>query len=196
MNKKMVLTVAASLLVVGSIAVKPAMAYFTDTHTGKGSVAMTMEMGDIKVVPDEDVTEMTKKITIKNTGDVPVMARVKVFAGSTHDLIFNAEESVNWSENSDGYYYYSEKLGPAKQSSELIVTIDPKNEIAGSFNVIVVEEATRVQPDGSYDWKEKVEYTAEAEVVINDGTDEETVEEETTDAETSDEENTDEGGAN
>ncbi|SEA65807.1 hypothetical protein SAMN02910384_02020 [Pseudobutyrivibrio sp. ACV-2] len=181
MNKKMIFTVAASLLVIGSIAVKPAMAYFTDTHTGKGSVAMTMEMGDMKIVPDENVSVMTKKITVKNTGDVPVMARVKVFAGSTHDLIFSSEESLNWSENSDGYYYYNAKLEPTIHSSELVLTIDPKNETSGSFNVIVVEEATRVQPDGSYDWNEKVEYTAEAEVVINDDAEEET---------------TDEGGAN
>ena len=109
------------------------------------------------------------------------MARVKVFAGSTHDLIFSSEESLNWSENSDGYYYYNAKLEPTIHSSELVLTIDPKNETSGSFNVIVVEEATRVQPDGSYDWNEKVEYTAEAEVVINDDAEEET---------------TDEGGAN
>lgn len=179
MNNKKLIIVAASLLILSSIAVKPAMAYFTDSHSGKGTVAMTMEMGDYKIVPDEEVDGMIKKITVKNEGDYPVRARVKVFAGSTHEIDFVSEESASWSTNSDGFYYYDEELEPNASSSQLVVQVNPNGEPTGTFNVIVVEEATRVQGDGTYDWKEKIEYTQETQAEVAPQT-----------------ETTDEGGAN
>lgn len=178
-NKKLIL-MAAALLIVGSIAVKPAMAYFTDSHTGKGSVEMTI--GEYKIEPGEEYSGMTKYITVKNTGDYSVRTRVKLFAGSTHSIKIDAEASKNWTEGSDGYFYYNVDLEKDTTSSQLVVEIDAKGDTAGEFNVIVIEEATRVYADGTYNWDQKVETVTETEADVTETTDD-------TNA-------TDEGGAN
>ncbi|MBQ7147180.1 MAG: hypothetical protein IJR96_00365 [Pseudobutyrivibrio sp.] len=154
MNKKKLVLIAASLLVLGSVAVKPTMAYFTDTHTGKGEVKVTM--GEYEITPDEDVKGMIKKITVKNTGDFPVYARVKVLAGSTHGQEFLASSSENWESKEDGFYYYKKVINPGEESTKLAVEIVAMEAVDETFNVIVVEEATRVQEDGSVNWEEQV----------------------------------------
>ena len=148
MNKKKIIMIAAALLLVGSIAVKPAMAYFTDTHTASGVV----KFGHYEITPHEEVHGMTKTITVENTGDYPVYVRVKVIAGSTVKLSMNSSSSTNWSKNDDGYYYYSEKLVPSKESEQLWIDIDASGETLDSINVIVVEEASKVGTDGKATW--------------------------------------------
>ena len=165
MNKKKIIVIAASLLLLGSIAVKPALAYFTDSHTAKGAVSVTL--GEYKIVPDEEVDGLTKTIYVKNTGDFPVYARVKVFVGSTHGLKFEEDKSDDWRYvSSDEFYYYDKILQPTDTSKPLVVTIDPKNETSETFNVIVVEEATLVDSDGNYNWDKKVTYRQETQAVV------------------------------
>ena len=154
MNKKKLVLIAASLLVLGSVAVKPTTAYFTDSHTGRGTVEVTM--GEYEITSDEKVEGMIKKITVKNTGDFPVYARVKLFAGSTHGQNFITADSESWEAKEDGFYYYQKIINPGEESTKLCVEIDALEAVDETFNVIVVEEATRVQEDGSANWEEKV----------------------------------------
>ena len=149
MNKKKVLIIAASVLMLGAVSIKPAMAYFTDTHSATG----TVKFGKYEITPYEEVDGMTKKISIKNTGDYPVYTRVKVLAGSTHGLTFDKENSTDWYDK-DGYYYYDKVLDVDSETSKLLVTIDPNDENKEEFNVIVVEEACRADKDGNPVWNE------------------------------------------
>lgn len=149
MNKKKVLIIAASVLMLGAVAVKPAMAYFTDTQKASG----TVKLGKYEITPYEEVEGMEKKISIKNTGDYPVYTRVKVFAGSTHGLSFETDKSTDWSQKGE-YYYYDKILEVNATTPELVVKIDPKSETKEQFNVVVVEEACRVNADNSASWDE------------------------------------------
>ena len=101
MNKrKGLMIIAASLLLIGAVSVKPAMAYFTDTHQATGAV-----LGKYEITPHEEVQGLTKVISVENTGDYPVYARVQLFAGSTVDLIFEADKSSGWTKGVEGFYY-------------------------------------------------------------------------------------------
>lgn len=154
-NKKLII-VAAALLMLGAISIKPAMAYFTDTHTAGGSVLF----GKNAITPHEKTEGLTKTITVENTGDYPVFVRVKLFAGETHGLKFNQDKSANWSfDKSDEFYYFKNPISPKELTGELVVDIDPGDETADKFNVIVVEEGCRVGEDGQPTWDDKVTNT-------------------------------------
>lgn len=154
-NKKLIL-VAAALLMLGAISIKPAMAYFTDTHTANGSVLF----GKRSITPHEKTEGLTKTITVENTGDYPVYVRVKLFAGDTHGLKFNGDKSPKWSFNgNDEFYYFETPISPKELTGELVVDIDPVDETAGEFNVIVVEEGCPVGEDGQPTWDKKITNT-------------------------------------
>ncbi len=156
MNKKKYLVVAASLLLLGAVAVKPAMAYFTDTHSAVGQAGF----GHYEITPDEKVSGTTKTITVKNTGDYPVFVRVKLFAGSTHGLNFKESASANWSLGSrDEFYYFSKSIEPGESTGELVVDIDANGESQDEFNVIVVSEACKLSADNKPTWDETTEET-------------------------------------
>ena len=62
------LLVAAAAVLVASASIKPAMAYFTDSHIAVGE--RTIKLGDSKLTPPEDsVSNMIKTVAITNTGD-------------------------------------------------------------------------------------------------------------------------------
>ena len=147
MNKKKLVIIAASLLMLGAVTVKPAMAYFTDTHQANGQV----QFSHIEITPYEEVYGLTKKITIENTGKEAVYARIKVFAGDTHPLTF---QGADWNEKND-YYEYDKVLQVGDTSEPILVTIDPAIEDAEEFNVIVVEEACGLDKDGNPTWDKK-----------------------------------------
>lgn len=159
MSKKKTLLIAAALLMLSVVAVKPAMAYLTDTHSTNGGAAVYLEDRRIEIIPKERIEENTKVISVENTGDLPVFVRVKVIAGRTHLLELDTEKSDSrWSYNEDdGYYYYSDILEVEETSKELYVKIAPGNSAEEKFNVIVVAEAARPLSDGSAgDWKGKI----------------------------------------
>ncbi|MBO5617749.1 MAG: hypothetical protein J5901_05330 [Pseudobutyrivibrio sp.] len=152
MNKKKIMIISASLLMLAAVSVKPAMAYFTDTHKAVG----TVKFGSYEITPHEKVENNVKKITVENTGDYPVFARVKVLAGHTHDLEFDKSASKDWTLKDDGYYYYDNPIDVKELSSELVIKISDNADTddADTFNVIVVEEATKVADDGTAKWDE------------------------------------------
>lgn len=154
-NKKLVI-VAAALLMLGAISIKPVMAYFTDTHTASGSLFF----GKNAITPHEKTEGLTKTITVENTGDYAVYVRVKLFAGDTHGLNFNQGKSAKWSFNEkDEFYYYETPISPNELTGELVVDIDSGEETAEEFNVIVVEEGCRVGEDGKPTWDDKISNT-------------------------------------
>ncbi len=154
-KKKYLVIVAAALLMISAVAVKPAMAFLTDTHNTAGTSIVHLSDKKIEIIPKERIEKDIKVISVENTGDLPVYARVKVIVGRTQGLIFDKDSSKGWSEK-DGYYYYDSIIEPGKTSNELYVKIDPKNTADEEFNVIVVAEAARVKNDGSAGWDEKI----------------------------------------
>jgi IS605 OrfB family transposase len=76
MKYRKYLLVAAALVVIGATSIKPAMAYFTDSHQASGTV--TVYLGDMEITPDEKAYDWTKEITVENTGDYDVFVHTRV----------------------------------------------------------------------------------------------------------------------
>ena len=130
------------------------MAYFTTYSTAGGGV--TMNMGFTETIPNEEVDENGKHITITNTGDYDCFVRVKAFAPV--ELTYNAPDG-GWTDGGDGYWYYDEVLPAGETTShELNITykFPSGDEKPEEFNIVVIEECTPVlyQEDGTpyADW--------------------------------------------
>ncbi|SDB34930.1 hypothetical protein SAMN02910298_01709 [Pseudobutyrivibrio sp. YE44] len=170
-NKKYVL-IAATVLMLGAVAVRPAMAFLTDTHETNGIGTIHLNEGQIKIVPYEDVKKDTKIIKIKNEGDLPVYVRVKVFGGRTHALILDTEKSVDWTQvsNADGTacFEYGKLLPVGETTTEVYVKIDDSKESAETFNVVVVGEATaNTKEEGTPDWEKTLPNSVPAQADDN-----------------------------
>lgn len=148
---------AAAMLLVGSLSIPEAMAYFTTYVRAEGGYEITLgSRTDIH----EDVSDMTKEITIENTGKSECYARVRVFCGSRIEIAYEAEEG--WSQQGDGYWYYDTILPAGGVSTALHAKIKlPSEDYKDSFNVIVVQECTPVlyKEDGTPygDWSAVVD---------------------------------------
>lgn len=154
LHKKPLIMAAATLALTGTLAVGSAMAYFTTYSTAGGGV--TMNMGFTETIPNEEVDENGKHITITNTGDYDCFVRVKAFAPV--ELTYNAPDG-GWTDGGDGYWYYDEVLPAGETTShELNITykFPSGDEKPEEFNIVVIEECTPVlyQEDGTpyADW--------------------------------------------
>ncbi len=150
---------AAALALVGSISVHEAMAYFTTYVTAKGGYQITL--GSSSTI-EESFEDMTKHITISNTGSSECYVRVKVFCGDMVSIsYFGTQDEAGtpyWSKNtSDGYWYYKDIVPVGGKTEELQAKISVPADFEESFDVIVIQECTPVlyQADGTpyADWE-------------------------------------------
>ena len=132
-NKKSLCLAAAALTLTAGISAGTAMAYFT-----------TLNMGFSETIPKEDFSNWTKHVSVENTGDYDCYVRVKALAGSKYqDGLQYSDSDGKWTPGEDGYYYYSDPIAPGESTSVLDIRIDSKESDA-SFNVVVVQESTKV----------------------------------------------------
>ncbi|WP_051195048.1 hypothetical protein [Pseudobutyrivibrio ruminis] len=173
MKYKKYLLVAAAAVLVATASIKPAMAYFTDYQVATGY--RTIKLGDSELTPPEDsVSDMVKTVSITNTGDYDVFVRVKAIAPEGVGVKLNKDSSSNWVLVGDYYYYLSSKdsndvendglvlpVGKSTEPLKLdIVEPTDKNLKGHNFNVVIVQEATKVlyhQNGQTFaDWKLKI----------------------------------------
>lgn len=140
--KKAILPLLALVLVM-SLTIPPALAYFTDTTRAKGGYTIRQSA---TTSIDESFKNWTKSITITNTEGEPVFVRARAFAGETFTLTYSGR---NWEKRDDGWYYYSGQLAAGQSAKVLKITISniPDATENASFNVAVVYESTPVQYD-------------------------------------------------
>ena len=177
MKYKKYLLIAAALVMIGAAGIKPAMAYFTDTQQATGKI--TVHLGDSTIEPKEDVKNMTKIITVSNTGDYDVYVRVKAIYSSNYTVtLTDAAKTNGWTDGGDGYYYYNnivtKKDTDNASSKQLELKIDVKDSsLVGEdgFNVVIVQEATRVFYDEkgtpSANWNDKIVVESDEKVDAN-----------------------------
>ena len=139
MKTKGLILVAAAVILLSGVAVKPAIAYFTDTFWTEGKIELNLGDGHLPEM-DDTVENMIKKVSIKNTGDYEVLVRAKAIYPDTCTV--ELVDSTGWTEGDDGYYYYSEIVNPGETTEQLKLQIT--TEATGSFNVIIIQEATKV----------------------------------------------------
>ena len=121
-NKKSLCLAAAALALTAGLSVNSAMAYFTTYATAAGGV--TISLGSTTTIPEETVSDWTKHIVIKNTGDFECYVRVKVFAGDKYQDGLKYQGSEKWSPGEEDYYYYSDIVPAGGETEELQVMID------------------------------------------------------------------------
>lgn len=143
--KKNLCLAAAALTLTASLGVGSAMAYFTTYATAAGGASLSLN--NTVTIPEEDVVNWTKNVTIQNTGETDCYVRVQVFAGDKYqDSLQYSDENGKWTPGSDGYYYYSDIVPVGGASEKLLVHIDNMDS-EDNFNVIVVQESTPVLYD-------------------------------------------------
>lgn len=141
-NKKSLCLAAAALTLTAGISAGTAMAYFTTYTEASGGV--TLNMGFSETIPKEDFSNWTKHVSVENTGDYDCYVRAKALAGSKYqDGLQYSDSDGKWTPGEDGYYYYSDLIAPGESTSVLDIRIDSKESDA-SFNVVVVQESTKV----------------------------------------------------
>ena len=129
------LALAAAIASVGALQVGDAQAYFCANTFASGSSKVTL--GYSTEVHDR-VEANIKTVTLKNTGKVPVYARVQIFAPAQ----IGAEPAgENWTQEGD-YWYYDELLPVDGESAPLNITVTKPEAYEKSFNVVVVQECT------------------------------------------------------
>ena len=122
--------------------VKPALAYFTDTASAAGSVPLNL---GYTTTIDESVKDLTKTLTIQNTGDTAVYVRARAYVGGEYELTVAGD---GWTAGDDGWYVFGSPVAPGQFANDLTVTVSkvPAALADGdSFNVAVVYESTPVQ---------------------------------------------------
>ena len=161
-KKKNLCLAAAALTLTACLSEGTAMAYFTTYTTAAGDV--TISLGSTVTIPEEKVSDWTKHIVIKNTGDYECYVRVKVFAGEKYQDGLVYQGSQKWSPGEEDYYYYSDIVPAGGETEELQVKIDSKDS-EEEFNIIVAQECTPVLYDDEgkpyADWNAKQEEVGE-----------------------------------
>lgn len=136
---------AAAACMLAAASADGVMAYFTTYAEAEGSVRLNLGM--TSTIPNEKVSDWTKHVRIRNTGDYDCYVRMRAFVGNLlADRLTFSDESGNWSPGTDGYYYYSGIVAPDTSTEELQIKIDSTG-LDQDFNVIVVQECTPVLYD-------------------------------------------------
>ncbi|MCI9217556.1 MAG: hypothetical protein HFG95_10890 [Dorea sp.] len=157
--KKVAAMSAAALGLVAALTIESSMAYFTTYVSAEGGHVVNI---GARTEIQEEVSEMTKHITLLNTSDRgDCFVRLMVFYGAGVSVTYSdVEGKGDWYDGGDGYWYYRPILPMGEKTSQLDVSIDttglvkPGTDpntaaeyIKDKFNVVVVQECTPVLYD-------------------------------------------------
>ena len=147
MKNKIILPglLALALTLVLCTGVGPALAYFTDTDTADGGIALNM---GYSTTITEDVKDLTKTVTVTNesSSNVDVFVRARAYVGGDYSLTVESEGNV-WQKNGDWYEFPSVLIPGQSTDPALKVTVVIPAALADteSVNVAVVYESTPAQ---------------------------------------------------
>ena len=121
------------------------LAYYTDTSNASGSVPFATSPG----TEIEEKFDGNKHVTIKNTGDVPVVVRLQVNPSEKDELFINSfakisvgSTSSNWValNSDDGWIYYAQPLMAGATTDRLDVNVKPSDDAPSSFDITVFQQ--------------------------------------------------------
>lgn len=149
-NNKFLFVIAMALVL--SMTVGLTFAFFSDYTYAKGGSSLALGS---KTEIVEEVTNDSKTVMVKNTGETNVVVRAMI-AGPTE---MKVEASGNWEQDGD-YYYYKKVLKPGETTGGTLVA-NTKDYPAGTdlgdgYQIVVVHESVQA----TYDENNKVEVPA------------------------------------
>ena len=115
------------------------LAYYTDMSNASGSVPFATSPG----TEIEEKFDGNKHVTIKNTGDVPVVVRLKaVYPSEEFASVSVGSTSSNWVvlNSDDGWIYYAQPLMAGSTTDNLDVNIKPSDDAPSSFDITVFQQ--------------------------------------------------------
>ena len=145
MNKKTICLAVAAFVLAGSLTVGSAMAYFTAFDTAAGAVEL--DLGFTETIPNENVVNGKKEITLTNTGSYDCYVRLKALAGDKYKDSLAYSGDSKWAPGAEGYYYYSDIVPAGGSTSQIDVSFSFPTEEPDDFNVIIIQECTPVLYD-------------------------------------------------
>jgi hypothetical protein len=153
--------IAVLLILAVGITITGISAYFISQSDASNSINIGNNELTIKETfknPDirpNRVTEITKKVEVKNTGLNPAGIRVKA-EFSNSDVLTYTEVDYNetdWSYNkNDGYWYYKTPVKPNDSTSPLFNTLtlrNPTAEQVSDFDVYIYAESRNCEENDS-----------------------------------------------
>lgn len=144
-TRKTILLVITLVLVL-SVSVGLTLAYFSDYEQAQGEKVLNL---GAQTEIDEDVTDNSKAVVIRNTGDTVVLVRVGIY-GPDGMKIDPLDESL-WKKGTDGFYYYATALNPGDATKEkaLVATVKdiPLDKAGPEFDIVVVHETVQLAYD-------------------------------------------------
>jgi len=141
MRNKNIKLLAACLLAVAIIftTVKGTLAYFSDYENAAGKKPVHLY---IETRIDESIdTNDNKHVTIANTGETPMIVRVRAFYKG--DFVNYTDEEGKWTQLGD-WWYYTEVLQAGESTSELFIEVIKEKAPEFNFDIVVIEESERV----------------------------------------------------
>lgn len=146
--KKVNLVLSGLLLImIISIGIGTALAYFSDTTTARGGERVLVEY---HATPDEVIEDNLKAITITADEDsLPVYVRARAY--SSYEVTYTRTDD-NWepvADEDDGvvWWQYRYPIEHGESTTQLIAEIEFPETEEGRANVIVISEYTPVQYD-------------------------------------------------
>lgn len=143
--------VAACLL--ASLSVGTTLAYYTDATNAVGILPYSVSPSTTDIHENSDGAH--KIVSIENTGNSPVLVRMKVlFAESNAAVSIGSDPDKNWVVDDDGWIYYTNPLwGYGDMTSELKILVEPKTSQGSlaDFNVTVIQQCADLEWDA--EWK-------------------------------------------
>lgn len=153
-NRKYYILPLLAVLMVLTLSVKSASAYFTTYVTAKGGRVLAFNP---ETEIDEEYSAGMKTIRVRNTGDVDVFVRLTYFYPSNVTVAPDKSSSAKWKHLGGAAYEYTEKVAPGASTEDFKLAIDLSGATAAdieTFNVIVVYEFTPAFGD-TPDWNSK-----------------------------------------
>lgn len=180
MKKKILL--AAAVVICLTIAVSGTLAYFTFEDTAhnvitSGGVSIEVvektkstDGAELEDFPKEGITgvmpgtEVSKIVSVRNTGNSEAWVRVKVDATITPAEAEGEEKlpsdvmtytvSGDWTHGTDGYYYYNNKVPAGESTSILFDTVKFDPEMGNEYqncraNIVISAQAVQTANNGT-----------------------------------------------
>ncbi|MEC4293800.1 hypothetical protein [Adlercreutzia shanghongiae] len=156
-GRRMAAALAVALVVSLGAAAGTAWAYYTDTNRASGMIAFKYKPNPPSTEVKEEPDGLNKVISVKNTGEVDAMVRVKVFAPTIDGVTVSIfpvaddgkteiETGSGWTQSvegnkDEGWWYYTSPIVPGAFTSKLKVdvSIDESKDVP-AFDIAVVQQ--------------------------------------------------------